>query len=772
MLVFATISSLSAVAARATCNPLSEPSLRSIDDLIDSDPERAAAAAEGRLSDPQVVGSPLLRLELNLLLAEARGGEGQAERAAAALSTVNRLYVQLPAEEQTLEIKVNILGAAQATALARTDFERVRQHADQLYPLTPPDSITRTCLMLLRGDVNAELDRPDAAVTDHLAAYLSAKRFGWERVVMESAFRLATTYRRSGLYDDARRMAKEATGLARAHAQQRLVWLGEITSGQIALNERKWDEALAELTRARAVALGIGDQASADVSMVSICHALVGSGRFDEADKTCSAEIPTLTRLGRIDLATDLLAYQSRINLARHHYTEALAQLDTILVQRIDYEPLRNLVELYQDRAAAYEGLGRLAEAVADLHRSRDAAARAALTERQLAAAVFSGTIQARTVIESNQALQRELLFQRQQAAGQLLVRRLAFGLAGAAIAGLLLLLYLLSLSRRHRRALQRQAALLNSLTHNLTDTVILIDVTQHILYANRPPLGQESYPQGCELRAALPEEARPPFLQAISEVLNTHQPLIFEVSCAEGAERRHYEQQLTPVLDRGRPIGVTIRSTDVTELRRSERLYTEARQRSAAQLSGNLEQGLAQELAGIALLLHAAYVNGTPDQLAQIGPHLAAAIKTTCELARVLSPMQAARGSLDAALRQLARESLTRLGVPVTLSINLKNQEPDAVSAEQICRTAEEALIYLAHTAHNSAIKLCVEVEHAELRLELAANASDGHVTPPDLECAELRIIRYRAHLLGGSCDVKSQGVTGLTVAFRVPLP
>ena len=329
------ICSVFANPAQATCNPISIPSLRPIDDLIDSDPEQAAVIAQARLSDPQVIGSPFLQLLLNLLIAEARGGEGQVQSAAAFLLRADQLYANLPARQQTVEIKVDMLGGHQVMATAGADFERIRQQADQLYPLTPPDSIMRTCLMLLRGDMSAELDRPDAAVTDHLTAYLSAKRLGWEGVVMDAAFRLATTYRRSGLYGDARRMADEATALARARHQQRLVWLGETTSGQIALNEKKWDEALADLKRARATALGIRDKTSADINMVSICHALVDSGRLDEADNTCAAEIPILTRIGRIDLATDLLAYQSRIDLARHRYELALAQLNMILVQRI-----------------------------------------------------------------------------------------------------------------------------------------------------------------------------------------------------------------------------------------------------------------------------------------------------------------------------------------------------------------------------------------------------------------------------------------------------
>ena len=429
-------------------------------------------------------------------------------------------------------------------------------------------------------------------------------------------------------------------------------------------------------------------------------------------------------------------------------------------------------MELYQDRAAAFEGLGRLKEAVADLHRSRDAAATAALSEHQLAAAVFSGAAQARAFIESNQALQRELLFQMQQTKQGMLIRRLAFGLAGAAIFGVLLLLYFLYLSRRHRRTLQQNAALLDSLAHNLTDTVVLIDMAHCVLYANRPPLGQRTVAPGSALCASLPEEVRPAFEQAIGEVFTSHRPLVFEVSCAgEDGAGRHYEQQLTPVLDGDRPVGVTIRSTDVTELRRREWLFAQADQRSAARVSGNLEQGLAQELAGIALLLQAAYANGKADQLSKMGGYLTEAIKTTRELARAISPMQASGGSLDAALRQLVRESAVRLGVSITPSIGLMNQEPDVVSAEQICRAAEEALNHLTRVAPGAAIQFRVDALNAQLQLALTAATGIGTAVPFDLESPELRIIRYRVRLLGGTCHFEPRDAA-LTVVIRVPLP
>jgi signal transduction histidine kinase/tetratricopeptide (TPR) repeat protein len=552
--------------AQASCQSPSNPIVARADALIDSNPEQAEATATAELSKADADHSLAVRAGLYLVIAKVRSGEGRARDASESLTTVRELLKQLPADQRTLELRMGVVGAAAAIATRREEFERVREEADQLFAETTAGSLPQICLRLTRGDVNAELDRPDLAVADAIAAYQEAQAHQYPDASMYAALRLATIYRRGGLLQDAELMANEAGEQARARGYRRLLWLVDFTTGQIDLDGGRWDAALAVLPQAREVAISLGDRLDAAFTTLPMCGALIGANRLDEADSICRSGVKTFEDLGRLDLATDALMYQSRIALQRSQYKAALEGFNTILNERLELEPLRYLGPLYRDRARALRGLGRYREAAEDLEHSISSTERAAVAERGRSMAILNGIAETRMLETANRDLASENSAQRQQLDSQRVVRRLIISLAVTGFLGCCLLAYLLYLGQRHRRALARYAATLDTLTKNLPDTVMLLDPGGRMLFANRCFPGAASITVGTSAEIGVPEPARAQFRSFIEDVIRETRSGDLQASWPAGREEpSHFEIRATPVLSAGELIGITVRCTDVT---------------------------------------------------------------------------------------------------------------------------------------------------------------------------------------------------------------
>lgn len=570
-LVVLAVGGLWLTTAAADCLEFPSAELRSLDGQRLLNPERAVALAETQLSAPAASSDPSTRAQLNLIIAYARGAEGRAADARAALDRARQDFARMPpgATRHVVELRLALgeFGAAKADREYRQDLARIQALLQQ----TQPDTLERVCLLSGRGDLQAELDRPDLAVADQLAAYRTARAHGWTSTSEAIALSLATTYRRSGLWSDAESMIGEVLAYSQQHDLTWLQAMGNFTAGQIYVNEQSWDRAFTALDHARTLALSVGDPLTAAFATLPACDALINSGRIPQARAQCAAAFSTFASMGRSDLMTDSMIYSARIDLLDQHYVSALSTLDTVLNHRIDDVPARYKARLYRERADALQALHRYRAAAADLERSVAAADATALAARARTVAVLTGIANVKALESANQALTIENREQRQQLQNQLLVRRLSVGLASAGLLGSGLFACLLYLTHRHRRALEQRAATLHTLTNNLTDTVMLIGRDQRIEFANRALFGGTGSTVGA-LDEVVPAEAREQFRSAISSVIDERLAVDFEATLRDSQGRRqHFEQRATPILTDGLLIGVTLRSTDMTLRRELE---------------------------------------------------------------------------------------------------------------------------------------------------------------------------------------------------------
>ena len=565
----AVISALGASPAAANCLVSPIPEVRAIDLERERNPEHAIALAEERLNGPAAARDAWTRGNLYLVVAFAWGAEGRVVDASAALAAARQEILQLSAGPDRHLLELGLAMGAFGVAKTQSDYQRALVDLERYVAMATPGTLEWACLLHARGDLQAELDRPDLAVADQLTAYRAARAHGWTGAQAGLALTLATTYRRSGLWADAEAMINEAIDYATQHDLTWLLALSKFTSGQIFVNERQWDKAFAELAASQRLARQVGDSLTAAFATLPMCDALINSGQTEKAEGQCGAEFATFARFGRADLVTDSMIYRARIDQLKRHYASALATLNEVLNHRLDDVPSRYKPRLYRERAEALSALGRNREAILDWQSSTVAADIVARADRDRSVAVLAGIAKAQGFEEESQALEQENRVQRERLTRQKVVRDLSVSLAVAAFVASGFLAYLLYLGRRYRHVLARHAAVLDTLTYNLADTVMLLDPKQRLQFANRSLRPGSAVAAGGPIEEFVPAEAGTQFRQAIDDVIQSRESKNFEAVWSGPAGRRQiYEQRATPVLVAGQLAGVTLRATDVTAQR------------------------------------------------------------------------------------------------------------------------------------------------------------------------------------------------------------
>jgi two-component system sensor histidine kinase UhpB len=191
------------------------------------------------------------------------------------------------------------------------------------------------------------------------------------------------------------------------------------------------------------------------------------------------------------------------------------------------------------------------------------------------------------------------------------------------------------------------------------------------------------------------------------------------------------------------------------------------------------LHDGLGQDLTGIALMLR-----GVAAQLRKEGSDARLeveeviglvnnAIESTRSLARGLSPVSGERGGLAAALQTLAARASERYGVRVEFSANfdepLRLSEP---SATHVYRIVQEALTNVIRHSRATDVTISLETVSGELHLRVDDNGRGFEQPAPDSPGGlGLKIMRYRAQMLGGDLILESGANGGASVRCSCPL-
>jgi NarL family two-component system sensor histidine kinase YdfH len=199
----------------------------------------------------------------------------------------------------------------------------------------------------------------------------------------------------------------------------------------------------------------------------------------------------------------------------------------------------------------------------------------------------------------------------------------------------------------------------------------------------------------------------------------------------------------------------------------------TAERQRMARELHDTLAQGLA----GLILQLEAAdaHISSSRPEKAQsiIRQAMSRARDTLADARRVIDDLRSEPTDLEEALREEVSRFSSAAGIPCKLEISLPEDLPEPL-CEQILRVVNEGLTNIGrHALAKQAWLHLIEHENG-LEIEIG---DDGLGFDPE-KCLDqpghygLKGIQERAHLAGGSLQIKSQPGDGTQLILQLPLP
>ncbi len=244
-----------------------------------------------------------------------------------------------------------------------------------------------------------------------------------------------------------------------------------------------------------------------------------------------------------------------------------------------------------------------------------------------------------------------------------------------------------------------------------------------------------------------------------------------------DGSRRRiAWSNSILPAIGTA-PAHVITTGLDITERKRMETALLEVRGRVQRRIGQDLHDGLGQHLTGIAFMSKV-----LEQQLAEAGapqaPHAGKivrlvndAVNRTRELARGLLPVFSDAEGLMSALQQYAAEVEDLFTVACRFECPEPIRITDPSRATHLYHIAQEAVSNaLKHGGpEHILVSLARDGDTGTLRME------DDGTGMPEVATSHaglgLRIMSYRATMMGGSLDVRRRSPQGTTICCRFPL-
>jgi two-component system CheB/CheR fusion protein len=223
---------------------------------------------------------------------------------------------------------------------------------------------------------------------------------------------------------------------------------------------------------------------------------------------------------------------------------------------------------------------------------------------------------------------------------------------------------------------------------------------------------------------------------------------------------------------------GVLISSAirDISERKRLEKTILEISETERSRIGQDLHDGLGQHLTGIAFMgkvladrLAETSAADSADA-AKIVDLINASIKMTRELARGLLPVVSETHTLVSALRQYASEVSDWYRIGCQFECDEIICVRDKAIADHLHRLAQEAVTNaIKHSrAKRIAIRLLVQNGGGMLTIHDDGSGFEPGARPSGLG---LRIMSYRARMIGGALTLESSPTTGTTVRCTFPI-
>lgn len=209
----------------------------------------------------------------------------------------------------------------------------------------------------------------------------------------------------------------------------------------------------------------------------------------------------------------------------------------------------------------------------------------------------------------------------------------------------------------------------------------------------------------------------------------------------------------------------------DITERRRLEQEILEISEQERRRIGQDLHDGLGQTLTGIGLIsknlerrLRAA---GFPEaeQAAEVAELIKEADQQARGLARGLVPVELDASGLATALQRLAANAERFFSVKCTFEQIGRRQLHDATAATHLYRIAQEAVSNAIKHGRATKVAMTLATGDDRVRLRIQDNGTGFPDVIPDTQGMGVRIMRYRARMIGGTLDIRDNPDRGALV-------
>jgi len=217
----------------------------------------------------------------------------------------------------------------------------------------------------------------------------------------------------------------------------------------------------------------------------------------------------------------------------------------------------------------------------------------------------------------------------------------------------------------------------------------------------------------------------------------------------------------------------------DITERIRLEREILETSNREQRRIGHDLHDGVCQQLAAIAyrvdILGDQLQERGVPEssETVRIGGLLNEAIQQTRGVARGLFPVRLAESGLESALEELAVNLNNLFKIQCHFSSVKPGPELDSTSSLHLYYIAQEAAFNAVRHGKATQVNITISGGKGRFTLEIQDNGTGFQLPLTDSAGMGIRIMRYRARVIGATLNLKSQLNQGtqITVQFNPKL-
>ena len=220
----------------------------------------------------------------------------------------------------------------------------------------------------------------------------------------------------------------------------------------------------------------------------------------------------------------------------------------------------------------------------------------------------------------------------------------------------------------------------------------------------------------------------------------------------------------------------ITARKQQEQEHIELEKQVLEISERERRRIGQDLHDGLGQHLTGIELMVQAlekkleTVSTDSAAQAARISEYVRDAIRQTKSLARGLSPVNLEANGLMSALQELTATLREIFRVKVSFDAPETVLISDNVAATHLFRIAQEAISNALKHGGARDVKVALQARPGEVCLTISDDGR-GFNTASQSSGMGLRIMGYRAGMIGGKLEVNSTEGRGTKVVCTAPV-